>query len=243
METKETYGKINLILEDCMNILCKLPDNAFDLAIVDPPYGINSPNMQMGTNRHRSKGGYPGESVAVKLKKGRLNSGGGKLKGRALQTMHITWDYEVPSKEYFTELFRVSRNQIIWGGNYFDLPPSRGIICWDKKQPWTNFSQFELAWTSFDKPARMVRISTTGGANREKKIHPTQKPVSLYEWLLTNYAQAGWQILDTHGGSMSIALAAYNLGFDLTVIERDETYFRNARQRLLYHQSQQRMAL
>ncbi len=179
---------------DCMDFMAGKPDNYYSLAIVDPPYGINAPNMQMGTHVNRKgKGQYPGESTASKLRKGRLNKGSGKLKDRILNTSDCNWDTEKPTDEYFKELFRVSENQIIWGGNYFPLPPCRGMICWDKMQPWDNFSQFELAWTSFDKPARMFRYSNTGGANIEKKIHPTQKPVKLYEWLLMNYGMGGGQ--------------------------------------------------
>lgn len=169
---------------DCMEYMSTLPDRFFDLAVVDPPYGINAPCMNMGSTRENV-------STASKLRKGRLNAGAGKLKDRALQMMPISWDFETPKQEYFSELFRVSKNQIIWGGNYFHLPPTRGIVCWDKMQPWENFSQVELAWTSFDCPAKIVRISTTGGANREEKIHPTQKPVALYAWLFKKFAGGG----------------------------------------------------
>ena len=124
---------------DCMEYMKSVPDKFFELAIVDPPYGINAPNMNMGTNMNRKHGGYNGESVAQRLKKGRLNRGAGKLKSRALNMMSCDWDFSPPPKEYFDELFRVSRNQIIWGGNYFPLPPTRGILCWDKIQPWENF--------------------------------------------------------------------------------------------------------
>ncbi len=113
---------------DCMDYMKSIPDNFFDLAIVDPPYGINAPNMTMGSNMNRKHGGYNGESIAQRLKKGRLNQGAGKLKNRALNTMSCDWDFTPPTDEYFQELFRVSKNQIIWGGNYFRLPPTRGII-------------------------------------------------------------------------------------------------------------------
>lgn len=165
-----------------MIVMARYPDKYFDLAIVDPPYGINAPNMQMGSHPNRSKndgfGSGPGISTAVKLK-GRLNSGGGKLKDRKLNTSSIAWDNQIPSDKYFKELKRVSKNQVIWGGNYFPLPPTRCILAWDKMQPWENFSQFELAWTSYDKPAGLFRQSNTGGNNLETKIHPTQKPVRL----------------------------------------------------------------
>lgn len=199
---------------DCMEYMKTCKDNQFDLAIVDPPYGINAPSLDMG-----SKPGY--KSTAAKLRKVRLNSGGGKLSDRSLNTMNCDWDKEVPSPEYFHELFRVSKNQIVWGGNYFDLPPTRGVICWDKLQPWENFSQWEMAWTSFDCTAPIVRISNTGGNNKDKKIHPTQKPVKLYEWLLEKFAVEGDSVLDTHCGSASSAIAAARFGFEFVGCEID----------------------
>lgn len=219
MPISETYNM------DCMDYMKSMPDKFFDLAVVDPPYGINAPNMTMGTNMNRKHGGYNGESVAQRLKKGRLNQGAGKLKDRALNTMRCDWDFQPPSKEYFQELFRVSRNQVIWGGNYFPLPPTRGILCWDKMQPWGNFSQFELAWTSFDCPAAILHLSNTGGTNKEKKIHPTQKPVSLYGWILRKFAQPRYKIIDTHLGSGSSRIAAYKLGLDFYGTEIDIGYF------------------
>lgn len=217
---------------DCMEGMKQFPDKYFELAIVDPPYGINAANMKMGTNMNRHDGHGRGLSTAERLKKGRLNAGAGKLKNRALQNMNCNWDFEKPDKSYFKELFRVSQNQIIWGGNYFNLPPTRGIVCWDKLQPWENFSQVELAWTSFDRPAALFRYSTTGGANAEKKIHPTQKPVALYTWLLQKYAKSGDKILDTHVGSASSLIAFYQDGFDFIGFEIDEAYYSLARSRL-----------
>lgn len=240
---------IELINGDCMELMAKMKDKEFPLAIVDPPYGINSPNMQMGSSPNRKGNGqYPGESAAAKLKKNRLkrlNGGSGKLKDRILNRSSIAWDYEKPSVEYFNELRRVSVNQIIWGGNYFDLGPTRCVICWDKCQPWTNFSQWEMAWTSFDKPAALFQYSNTGGNIKtyETKIHPTQKPVALYKWLLTNYAKQGDKILDTHFGSLSIGIACHDLGFDLTAIELDKEYFEAAKLRLERHQQQQTLEL
>lgn len=225
-------GKIKAIRDDCLNYMKPLPDKFYDLAIVDPPYGINAPNMTMGATK-----GYQSSAQKVKAK-GRLNSGSGKLKDRILNKSNAEWDV-LPTKEYFDELFRISKHQIIWGGNYFDLPPTRGIIAWDKLQPWENFSQFELAWTSFDKPAKIFRLATRGGNNIEKKIHPTQKPVKLYKWLLHHYAESVWKILDTHGGSFSHAIACHDLGIKLTIIEKDKTYFNNAVNRLRVHQQQQ----
>lgn len=158
---------IQLLNIDCMAYMATCRDKEFDLAVVDPPYGINAPNMQMGHAPNRKEEGqYPGKTTAVKLKANRLqrlNGGGGKLKNRILNKSKIEWDNEKPSMEYFNELFRISKNQIIWGGNYFPLPPTRGIAVWNKKQPWENFSQCELAWTSFDCPAKLLSLSNTGG--------------------------------------------------------------------------------
>ncbi|GGG24052.1 DNA methyltransferase [Christiangramia forsetii] len=232
---------IRITQEDNMELMARAKDKEYDLAIVDPPYGINAPNMSMGTNKKRKGDGYPSVSVAQRLKKGRLNQGSGKLKNRALNTMNCEWDFEVPSQEYFKELFRISKNQIIWGGNYFDLPPTRCIVCWDKCQPWENFSQWEMAWTSFDKPAAMFRFSNTGGANQEKKIHPTQKPVKLYEYLLMKFGNPGDKIIDTHLGSGSHSIACHNLGFHLDACEKDEQYYKDSLNRLKIHQSQQRL--
>lgn len=216
----------------------QFPDKYFELAIVDPPYGINAPNMSMGSNKSRSgrdKNGekqYPGISTAEKLRKGRLNTGSGKLKNRALNTMSCDWDFEKPSPEYFKELFRISQNQIIWGGNYFNLPPTRGVGCWDKCQPWENFSQWEMIWTSYDCPAFIIRYSNTGGANTEKKIHPTQKPVPVYTKLLNKFAKLGYKILDTHVGSASSLIACYKAGFEFIGFEIDEDNYQLADRRM-----------
>lgn len=244
MKKHYQYNNINLLNGDCMDIMKTFPDKYFDLAIVDPPYGINAPNMQMGSSPNRlGINEYPSVSTAVKLKRGRLNQGSGKLKDRALNTMNCEWDFEKPSPEYFKELFRISKNQIIWGGNYFDLPPTRCIICWDKMQPWENFSQWEMAWTSFDKTASMFRYSNTGGGNHETKIHPTQKPVALYKWILNKYANNGDKILDTHLGSGSSAIASHDGNFKFIGIELDSEYFEKAVQRLSNHQKQTRLLL
>ena len=191
---------------DCMNVMKDYEDNQFDLAIIDPPYGIP-----------------------------KSWDGAGKLKNRIIQkqTKQLKkWDI-APKKEYFDELFRVSKNQIIWGGNYFDLPPTRGIICWDKVQPFPNFSAWEMAWTSFNVVARIYKFDN----RTSDKIHPTQKPVKLYEWLLTNYAKDGDKILDTHLGSGSIAIACDNLGYDLEGYELDKDYYEAAISRLKEHKS------
>lgn len=233
-------SNIIVTCEDNMDMMSRYQDKHFDLMIVDPPYGIGADNMTMGTNMNRKdKGQYNGESTATRLKKkNRLNQGSGKLKNRTLNNSDCSWDIS-PGPEYFKELFRVSKHQIIWGGNYFNLPPTRCYICWDKMQPWDNFSQFELAWTSFDKPAAMFRYSNTGGANKETKIHPTQKPVKLYSWILGKFAEKGWLIGDTHNGSNSIGVACHDLGFDLIACEKDINYFNEAKKRLEWHQRQQ----
>jgi site-specific DNA-methyltransferase (adenine-specific) len=212
---KQTIGTATLYNCDNMDYMRSLPDGAFELAIVDPPYGINAPKMAATPNDRR-------------IGRNRLNSGGGKLQNRILNTADVDWDDAIPNDEYFTELFRVSKNQIIWGGNYFNLPPTRGVICWDKVQPWENFSAWEMAWTSFDKPAALFKFDNRTG----DKIHPTQKPVSLYEWLLSKYANSGDKILDTHLGSGSIAIACQTLGFELTGCELNESYFESATKRI-----------
>jgi site-specific DNA-methyltransferase (adenine-specific) len=162
---------------DCMdpNIgMPAYPDGFFDLAIVDPPYGIS------------------------------INANMGLKKGQKKKHEKVRWDDEIPSKEYFDELVRVSKNQIIWGGNYFPLPPTKHVIFWDKKTPiGMSFSDGEIAWTSFDRAIRKVTLRNTTG----DKIHPTQKPVALYQWLIDNYASEGMTILDTHVGSGSSLLA------------------------------------
>ena len=200
---------INLHNGDCMEALAKMQDNEFDLAIVDPPYGLGK----------------------------KIYSGG--TKGCKFHTLFgdNKWDDNVPPKEYFDELFRVSKNQIIWGGNYFDLPPTRTIVCWDKMKGDNNFSMWEMAWTSFDKPAKMFR-QNSGGNDR---IHPTQKPVKLYEWLLIKYAKEGDKILDTHLGSGSIAIACHNLGYDLEGYELDTEYYNAAVKRYNDHIAQLKM--
>ena len=197
---------IDLKNQDCLEAMRQMTDNQFDLAIVDPPYGL-------------------GKAV--------VNSGG---RFKRYENKNGNWDTDIPSKEYFDELFRISKNQIIWGGNYFPLPPSKCFIVWDKKQPQgVSFAMAEFAWASFDKVAKIFRYRTQG---QEGRFHPTQKPVKLYEWLLDNYAEEGQTILDTHLGSGSIALACHNRGYSLTGFEIDKEYFDNACERLRVHQSQ-----
>lgn len=230
--------------EDCMVMMARYPDKYFDLAIVDPPYGINAAKMQMGNNPNRSKkdghGSGPSISTAIKVK-GRLNQGSGKLKNRILNSSSIEWDSEIPSSAYFEELFRVSKNQIIWGGNYFPLPPTRCVVCWDKLQPWENFSQWEMAWTSFDRPAAIFKYSNTGGSNAETKIHPTQKPVALYRWLLSKFSMPGWKILDTHLGSGSSRIASFSMGFDFYATEINNNYLLDSEKRFKEQTAQQKL--
>ena len=192
------YELNQIIHADCMDIMKDIPDKYFELAIVDPPYGIGK----------------------------RLSQGAGKLKNSALQNMNSEWDV-LPDENYFKELNRISINQIIWGGNYFTLPPTRGIICWDKKQFMPTFSRWELAWTSFDRPAKMFE-----NIGNEQRIHPTQKPVALYRWLLQNYAKPGDKIIDTHSGSGSLACACHLEKFDFLAIEKDEDYYKASVERL-----------
>ena len=223
--------KITVTNEDNMDLMARYPDKYFDLAIVDPPYGIGQPKQS-------NLKGYNGRlDLETRLNKNRLNQGSGKLKNRTLNISNCEWDNEIPNNKYFEELKRLSKNQIIWGGNYFPLPPTRCIICWDKMQPWENFSQIELAWTSFDNPAQIFKYDNrTGG-----KIHPTQKPIKLYKWLLDKYAKQGDKILDTHLGSGSIAIACHDYGFELTACELDKEYYDAAKKRFLNHSAQQKL--
>ena len=197
--------------EDNMDLMARYEDNYFDLAIVDPPYGIGNKLVDGGGTRN------------AKFDKNRDS---------------VIWD-KIPNDDYFKRLFKVSKNQVIWGSNYFNLPPTRCNIIWDKIQIFTG-SDFELAWTSFDKASKAFRMSRVE-AYSKGKIHPTQKPVALYEWLLMNYAKEGDKILDTHLGSGSIAIACYNLGFDLTACELDKDYYEAAIKRIEQHKAQTRL--
>ena len=211
------------ITNECnMELMARYEDNYFDLAIVDPPYGIE-----------RFKKGSLRFDKSNKAKNG------------------LEWDVK-PNEEYFNELFRVSKKQIIWGANNFTLPESEYFIFWDKCQTVDNFADGELAYVSMGlkKPAKLFKYAWGGlsdgvlGRNKKiKKIHPTQKPVKLYEWLLMNYAKDGFKILDTHLGSGSIALACHNLGFDLTACELDKEYYDAAIKRIEQHKAQLRIAI
>jgi site-specific DNA-methyltransferase (adenine-specific) len=217
-----------------MDYMRSLPDKAFDLAVVDPPYGISVDRQALGEGT-----GLAPKTNTIKLIKSRMQ-GGGKLKDRVLNRSDTGWDYSPPGQEYFAELFRVSKNQVIWGGNYFQLPPTRGIICWDKEQTFPNFSQWEMAWTSMDFPAKIFRFCNRGFLNQEKeeKFHPTQKPVALYTWIYETFAKPGDRILDTHLGSGSSRIAAYDAGLDFVGCEIDETYFKLQEQRFERHSAQ-----
>ena len=189
---------------DNMDFMKEIPDNYYDLAIVDPEFGIGISN-----------------SPRLVTDKG--------LKAKE-------WDNKPINMNYFTELYRISKNQIIWGGNYYTLPPTKHCIVWDKKQPEKlSFGMFDYAWTSFDGSNKMFRYSVQNELN---KTHPTQKPIALYRWLLQNYAKQGDKILDTHGGSMTIARACYEEGFDLDIMELDKEYFDKGVQKFKEHVSQ-----
>ena len=187
--------RLDLRLMDCMELMRGCPDKYFELCIVDPPYGL-----------------------------GKRTTDGGGINSQIKFMQDIrrsNWDDQIPSPDYFAELKRVSRNQIIWGGNYFPLPPTRTVICWEKMVEIPTMSQIEMAWTSFDSPARIIKINNTD----RSRFHPTQKPIALYRWLLANYAKAGDKILDTHLGSMSSCIAAHYAGLHLTGCELDPDYF------------------
>ena len=205
----ELTDKIRIYNEDCLEEMRLMPDNAYDLAIVDPPYGIGFDGQKERKRTNRLKHDFKG------------------------------WDSQIPSKEYFIELKRISKNQIVWGGNYMTdyLSPSRCWLIWDKMQIFTG-ADFEMAWTSFQSSAKAFRMSRVEAYKTDMKIHPTQKPIKLYEWLLDNYAEEGDKILDTHLGSGSIAIACHNRGFDLTAYEIDKDYFEATSKRIQDHIAQ-----
>tara|TARA_R110000868_G_scaffold13143_6_gene61791 strand:- start:120 stop:764 length:645 start_codon:yes stop_codon:yes gene_type:complete len=209
-------NKLTITNEDNIELMSRYPDNYFELAIVDPPYGIGA---SMGVGFHSKQ----------KFKKF------GKI-----------WDTEKPNHKYFTELFRVSKNQIICGANYFNeyLYSTKSFICWIKNNPAPNFAEAEYLWTSFKINGKVydsgkqikTHIKWDGGS-----IHPTQKPVALYKWLLDKYANDGDKILDTHLGSGSIAIACHEYGFELTACELDKEYYDKAVQRIQNHVAQQKL--
>jgi len=216
--------KINITNEDNMLLMARYEDNHFDLAIVDPPYGIDADKSQNAAAESRKKAN------------GKSKAGRGWKEYKATE-----WDSEIPKDEYFKELFRVSKNQIIWGSNYYPQHLNHsGAIVWHKKNDGP-LSDCEIAFQSFDKKVKYVWAEWQGflkGGEKSQRIHPNQKPIKLYEWLLMNYAKEGDKILDTHLGSGSIAIACHNLGFDLTACELDKDYYEAATKRLAQHQAQ-----
>ena len=216
--------KIEITNEDCMDLLKRTPDKFYDIALIDPPYGINA---------------------CENLAKNNGKKYGGKTLARRNTYKSKDWDTSSPNVEYFNELIRVSKNQIIWGANHFisKIPYNSSCwIVWDKK---TNgaFADCELAYTSFNTAVRKFEYTWNGMLqgdmkNKEERIHPTQKPVALYKWILDKYAKEGDKILDTHLGSMSIAIACHDYGFELTGCELDKEYFDKGVQRVKNHVSQ-----
>ena len=203
--------KVRLFNCDCMDFMAEIPDNHYDLAIVDPPYGI--------------KVGIDGKVGIDKC-------------APCKQYKPVKWDNNIPGEKYFLEVKRVSRNQIIWGVNYFPNLLG-GRIVWDKNNS-GNFSDCELAYQSFSKGTKMVKVTWNGMIqqdmkNKEKRIHPTQKPIQLYKWLLTNYAKPNDKIFDSHGGSFSSACAALDMGFEFDGCELDKDYFDSAVERIRNH--------
>ena len=203
-------SKLELHNIDCLPFMKQCEDNQFDLAIVDPPYGIGMDGGNVG---------YKGFNNFEK-------------KG---------WDKAIPEQEYFEELFRISKNQIVWGGNYFGLPATRCFLVWDKGEGFYNrtYAECELAWTSFDKNTVKYKRDPLAKGDYKGKIHPTQKPINLYKWILMNYAKEGDKIFDSHLGSGSIAIACNDLGFDLVGTEIDKDYFDKANKRIELSKKQQ----
>lgn len=222
MSKHEQRGEINFYNCDCMEFMKTLKNDHFDLAITDPPYGIE---------KQISRGG--GSHTKSQVKFHQLYS-----------ENHKTWDV-APDKEYFKELFRVSKHQIIWGANYFEMPKCRCFVFWDKCVDVPNFSAGEYAWTSFDKPAIKIAIRNTVEIQKSTKdksrIHPTQKPIKLYRTLLKHFAQKGWKILDTHGGSFSHAIACDMEGLALDICEIDTEYFKAGLKRFDIYKSQSKI--
>ena len=221
--TNEATGRtIEIYNEDCMPALSKMHENEFELAIVDPPYGIGINKQSLGE--------------------------GGGLYRQPKTYKRGDWDNNIPTEKYFIELQRCTQNQIIWGANHYisKIPyDSSCWIVWDKNNGATDFADCELAWTSFKSPVRKYKYTWSGfvqqkmGKDKESKIHPTQKPVALYKWLLKNYAKEKDRILDTHLGSGSIAIACWEMGFDLVGYELDTDYFEATCKRLNDHFNQQ----
>ena len=215
-----------------MALMARYPDNYFDLAIVDPPYG--SPQGG-GANWLKWKRGRFGGRFDKYFDNEKVShaTGGGRFAKYGEGARH--WDV-APDDNYFDELFRVSKYQIIWGGNYFVLPPSRNFIVWRKLTISESFSMamVEQAWTNLKGNAKYFECMPQD----KERFHPTQKPVELYAWILARYCKPGWKLLDTHMGSGSIAIACHNAGFDLTACEIDKEYFDKAMTRIEKHKAQ-----
>ena len=222
MKPELTHNNMNFYNADCMELMKSKPDNYWDLAIVDPPYGIGFGKFN------------------------RTNKNSSNYRTKANKYKNSEWDISIPNEDYFIELKRISVNQIVWGGNYFPslwVNGCKGFIFWFKGNPVDNFSDGELAYTSFNKVAKQVDYryygNIEGNSNSTNKIHPTQKPIQLYEWLLKNYAKEGQKILDTHGGSMSHAIAIDNvnkiekMNLTLDICELDKDYFDEATKRVI----------
>jgi len=198
---------------DCIEGMKQYPDNYFELAIVDPPYGIGIDGQKKSINKN--------------------------AKHNRKEHVKKDWDNSIPDKNYFTELFRVSKNQIIWGGNYFTefLNPTKAWIFWYKGQRDLTMSDGEMAWTSFNTVTRQIEINRAE-LIKQNTFHPTEKPYKLYKWILNKYAQKGDKILDTHLGSGSSRIAAYDLGFEFTGFELDKDYFEASEKRFQQHIAQ-----
>lgn len=196
---KVGLGTATLYHADCMEMMRQVPDNFYSLCICDPPYGIGMSGGNVG---------YKGFNDLPRKE----------------------WDKKIPPRKYFKEIRRISKNQIIWGGNYFYLPPTRCFIIWDKGEGFKDrtYAECEQAWTSFDANAKIYKRDPLAKGDYKGKIHPTQKPINLYKWLLNNYAKQGDRILDTHGGSMSSVIACLDMGFTIDCYEIDEDYFKAA---------------
>lgn len=215
-----TIGKATLYCGDCMDLLPGLPN--VDADVTDPPYGILN---------------LAGEGSTSAVRKSPRQQGSGTLKNRLLNTSDVRWDV-APPPELFDLLRQSSKWQIIWGGNYFPLPPARGVLAWDKEQPWPNFSQVELAWTNLNRPAAMFRESATRGT--PDKVHPTQKPLSLMTWCLSLLPDRR-TVRDVFMGSGTTGVAAVQMGCEFVGIERDPAYFDMACRRIEQAQQQARL--
>ncbi len=222
MNELKITDKITLYNADCMEVMKQYPDKYFDLAVVDPPYGIGYDITQ-----NKSAGTYRTQNGGTWKKYGATN-----------------WDNNIPNDEYFFELERVSKNKIIWGGNFYGLPKTKCWLIWNKIQR-DNRADGELAWTSFNKPTKIFDYSRADAYinDCDMKIHPTQKPIKLYDWIFKNYAKPDFKILDTHGGSMSSVISADKAGLEMVCCELDKEYFDKAVDRFKKYKAQYKLAI